>query len=204
MNRTVMNRFALARSRARRARLTLTMTLAALALLSACAGGSGSPTTVNQVATAPTSSAADYTGPPPANADVQAFKLSFWQNVIPSNRCGGCHHAGGQSPAVRACRRREPGLSGGAAAGEPVTTRRSRRWCRRSAAATTAGSPIPSACGDDPRWCGSRAGSAAGASSTTSVTLVAPPVQAAGGGKTFPGERHGAASRAFPPRSSRS
>ena len=87
-----------------RAPLTLTTTLAALALLSACAGGSGSPTTVNQVATAPTSSAADYTGPPPENADVQAFKLNFWQNVIPSNRCGGCHHAGGQSPHVRALR----------------------------------------------------------------------------------------------------
>ena len=98
MNRTVMNRFALgALTRTARA-LTLTTTLAALALLSACAGGSGAPTTVNQVATAPSNSAADYTGPPPANADVQAFKLSFWQNVIPSNRCGGCHHAGGQSP----------------------------------------------------------------------------------------------------------
>jgi hypothetical protein len=51
MNRTVTNRFALgALTRAARA-LTLTTTLAALVLLSACAGGSGAPTTVNQNST---------------------------------------------------------------------------------------------------------------------------------------------------------
>ena len=97
MNRTVTNVFALgALTRAARA-LSLVATLAGLALLGACSAG-GPATTVNQLSTPPTNSADNYTGPPPANADVQAFKLSFWTNVTPSNRCGGCHHAGGQSP----------------------------------------------------------------------------------------------------------
>src|SRR5215468_5135457 len=69
--------------------------LALLAVLTACGGG-GAPVTVN--AAPPNSTAQTYTGPPPANADVQAFMINFWANVSPSNRCGGCHHAGGQSP----------------------------------------------------------------------------------------------------------
>ena len=54
--------------------------------------------TVNQQATPPTDTADAYTGPPPANADVQAFKINLWNNIRPTNRCGGCHHEGGQSP----------------------------------------------------------------------------------------------------------
>src|SRR5262249_49842370 len=71
--------------------------LALLAALTACGGG-GAPVTVN--AAPPTSGAQTYTGPPPANADVQAFMINFWANVSPSNRCGGSHHARGQSPMI--------------------------------------------------------------------------------------------------------
>jgi len=69
--------------------------IACAAVLAACSGG-GAPTTVNPVTTAPTTQ--DYNGPPSQNADVQAFKLSFWQFVTAANRCGGCHNANGQSP----------------------------------------------------------------------------------------------------------
>jgi len=69
--------------------------LALCALLAACAGG-GAPTQQNPVTSPPT--VQDYTGPAPSNADVQAFKLNLWENIKASNRCGGCHHAGGQSP----------------------------------------------------------------------------------------------------------
>jgi Concanavalin A-like lectin/glucanases superfamily len=69
--------------------------LTLLAVLSGCGGG-GAPTVVN--AAPPTNTAQHYTGPPPANADVQAFMINLWANISPSNRCGGCHHAGGQSP----------------------------------------------------------------------------------------------------------
>src|SRR5579862_6040772 len=71
--------------------------LALLATLAACSGG-GPATTVNQQSTPPTDTADDYTGPAPANADVQAFKINLWQNIRTANRCGGCHHEGGQSP----------------------------------------------------------------------------------------------------------
>ncbi len=68
--------------------------LQGLAALAACSGGA--PTTANpntQVASAPT-----YSGPPPANADVQAFQVNLWTNIKATNRCGGCHTQGGQSP----------------------------------------------------------------------------------------------------------
>ena len=88
-----MNRFALSWPRLRRARLGTA--LAALGLLSACSS-SGPATTANPI-TAPPSVQA-YSGPVPENADVQAFKINLWQNIQGTDKCGGCHHAGGQSP----------------------------------------------------------------------------------------------------------
>jgi hypothetical protein len=75
--------------------LRLFAVLAVTAVLAACSGG-GAPTTQNPITTAPT--VQDYKGPAPANADVQAFKLALWENIKATNRCGGCHNAGGQSP----------------------------------------------------------------------------------------------------------
>ncbi|MEJ0008510.1 MAG: hypothetical protein WDM77_19645 [Steroidobacteraceae bacterium] len=75
-------------------------TVAGLALLAACSGGA--PTTANpntQVAAAPT-----YSGPPPANADVQAFQVNLWNNIKATNRCGGCHTRAVQSPQFAAQR----------------------------------------------------------------------------------------------------
>ena len=40
----------------------------------------------------------NYSGPPPATADIQAFRINFWENVRGTNRCGNCHNAGGQTP----------------------------------------------------------------------------------------------------------
>ncbi|MEO8309302.1 MAG: LamG-like jellyroll fold domain-containing protein, partial [Pseudomonadota bacterium] len=67
---------------------------ALLATLAACGGGA--PTTVNPTTTPPT--VADYTGPAPATADVQSFRLNLWENIKANNRCGGCHNANGQTP----------------------------------------------------------------------------------------------------------
>ncbi len=63
-------------------------------LLAACGGGAD---TVENPA-GPGGAPAAYTGPPPATADVQAFKLNVWDNLKASNRCGQCHVAGGQVP----------------------------------------------------------------------------------------------------------
>jgi hypothetical protein len=68
----------------------------ALAGLAACGGGA--PTTTNPNTNPPTVN--DYSGPAPQSADVQSFRISFWQNVKANNRCGGCHNAAtpGQAP----------------------------------------------------------------------------------------------------------
>ncbi len=57
-------------------------------VLAACGGGA--ETTDNPITsiTPPET----YTGPPPATADVQSFKLNVWDNVQMSSRCGGCHN----------------------------------------------------------------------------------------------------------------
>jgi cytochrome c553 len=63
--------------------------------LSACSGGGPATTALPNAQTA---SAATYTGPAPASADVQAFKVNLWQYIDTADRCGNCHKAGGQTP----------------------------------------------------------------------------------------------------------
>ncbi len=70
------------------------VTFAAL-VLAGCGGG-GAEVQENPITTTPPVS--DYTGPPPATADVQAFKLNVWDNWRSNNRCGQCHNEGGQVP----------------------------------------------------------------------------------------------------------
>jgi hypothetical protein len=69
--------------------------LLAGAVLSGCGGGAS--TTENPITTPPTSGPT-YSGPAPATADIQAFRINFWENVRGTNRCGNCHTAGGQTP----------------------------------------------------------------------------------------------------------
>ena len=57
-------------------------------VLAACGGGA--EVTENPVTSV--TPPATYVGPPPATADVQAYKLSVWDNVQMSSRCGGCHN----------------------------------------------------------------------------------------------------------------
>src|SRR6202163_3163800 len=71
------------------------LTALATLLLAACSGGA--PTTQNANLQA-AAQVATYTGPAPGSADVQAFESNLWVNISPSNRCGNCHKAGGQTP----------------------------------------------------------------------------------------------------------
>jgi hypothetical protein len=66
----------------------LTLLLATL-LVSACGSGSGASTSTNPVTT--TAVVSNYNGPAPQTADVQAFKINVWDNLVPDNRCGNCH-----------------------------------------------------------------------------------------------------------------
>ena len=81
-------------------RISPLLTAATGLLLSAALAGcgpSGPATQVNQpTGTAP--SVSTYTGPAPSSKDVQAFQVSLWNNIRSPDRCGGCHHEGGQSP----------------------------------------------------------------------------------------------------------
>ena len=68
---------------------TLAVLGCALAL-TACGSGSGAGTSENPITGTP--EVQNYTGPAPATADVQAFKLNVWDNLVPNNRCGACHN----------------------------------------------------------------------------------------------------------------
>src|SRR5690606_31452395 len=65
------------------------------AVLSACS--SGAPTEQRDPTSGP-DAGPSYSGPPPATADIQAFRINFWENIRGANRCGGCHNQGGQAP----------------------------------------------------------------------------------------------------------
>src|SRR5215469_8415953 len=78
---------------ARAARLVAALAFAGL--LAACGGGAS---VQQNPVTSAGPQAQSYTGPAPANADVQSFEVNLWQNIKATNRCGGCHVQGGQSP----------------------------------------------------------------------------------------------------------
>jgi hypothetical protein len=69
--------------------------LAALALLITSCGGGASTEQNNPPA--PTTQTR-YTGAAPATDDIQSFRVSLWENIRGSNRCGACHNEGNQAP----------------------------------------------------------------------------------------------------------
>jgi hypothetical protein len=76
---------------------TLALIALAATVLTACGGGSGASTEITPNSSTPGTST--YTGPPPATADVQSFKINLWDNIQTNNRCGACHSTeGGQAP----------------------------------------------------------------------------------------------------------
>lgn len=77
--------------------LTWVLLAAGAIALSACGGGSGGGTSKNQPpVTQPGGGNFVYSGPPPANADIQRFQTAFYNNLVNDNRCGTCHTRGGQ------------------------------------------------------------------------------------------------------------
>jgi hypothetical protein len=154
--------------------------LAGLFALAACSGGA--PTTANpntQVAAAPT-----YSGPAPATADVQAFMVNLWTNIKATNRCGGCHTQGGQSPQF--ARTDDVNLAYQAAntvvnLSQPDQS----TMVQKVAGGHNCWLASPSACGDTLTvWIQNWAGSSA--TGSQSIKLVAPPDETVGSAKTFP------------------
>ena len=157
--------------------------VAFLALLAACTSG-GPATTQLQQATPGTATASAYTGPPAANADVQSFQINLWNNIRVVNRCGGCHHEGGQSPMFA----RSDDVNLAYQAANPLVNF---QQPAQSTLVLRVGSghncwvADPSVCADTMlQWIQNWIG--AGAASSTSVTLTAPPSQTVGPVKLFP------------------
>ncbi|MFZ0008620.1 MAG: LamG domain-containing protein [Steroidobacteraceae bacterium] len=158
---------------------------AALGALAACSSSGGSGVSVNQVAD-PASATENYTGPPAQNADILAFQNKLWVNIIPSDRCGGCHHQGGQSPMFA----RSDNVNLAYQAAGPLvslTNPSQSTLVLRVGGGHNCWVADPSACAATMlQWIQNWLGQ--GSASLTSVTLVPPPVQAAGGGKQFPAD----------------
>jgi hypothetical protein len=159
--------------------------LAAL-LLGACSGGA--PTVQNpnlQTAAA----VAAYTGPAPTSADVQAFETNLWINVSPSNRCGACHKAGGQSPQFA----RSDDINQAYSAALTVVNLSqpsNSMMVQMVAGGHNCWLASTQACADIvttwiSNWAGGGSGSAAG---STQIQLVAPPDQTVGATKVFPAD----------------
>jgi cytochrome c553 len=157
--------------------------LALLTALAACGGGGGPSVTVNQPSGL-NGTAQAYTGPAAQDADVLAFQINLWQNITPTDRCGGCHHAGGQSPQFA----RSDNVNLAYQAALPLvnlTNPSQSTLVLKVGSGHNCWVADPSACAATmlvwiQNWIGS------GSSSTSSIKLQAPPVQAAGGGKQFP------------------
>jgi Concanavalin A-like lectin/glucanases superfamily len=161
-------------------RLAALTALAGFAALSACSGGA--PTTSNPVTTV--AQAPTYSGPPPANADVQAFMVNLWTNIKATNRCGGCHVQGGQSPQF--ARTDDVNLAYQAANTVVNLAQPSQStMVQKVAGGHNCWLASPSACGDTLTvWIQNWAGSSA--TGSEQIKLIAPPVQTVGSAKTFP------------------
>ncbi len=183
--------------------MNLTRILGALALAavlgtSACSTG-GAPTTATPGAGPTVSSANAYTGPAPATADVQAFAVSFWNNVRVQNRCGQCHNATTPGQMPNFARSDDVNLAYAQAgplvnlqqpAASMVVTKVSgghNCWLADS-----------NACGQIlATWIGNWA-SASGSGGVTQVQLQAPPIQTVGQSRNFPGSSNDFAQTVYP------
>jgi hypothetical protein len=162
--------------------LARTTALAALALLLAGCGG-GAKTVENPV----TSSGPppSYSGPAPATADVQAFKINLWENLKATNRCGQCHVAGKQSPQF--VRLDDVNLAYSAANGiVNLASPRDSRMVQKVAGGHNCWLASPEACADIlTTWITAWAGVSAG-NGTQAVQLKPPVLKDAGSSKSFP------------------
>src|ERR1700732_1994946 len=166
-------------------RIAALLALAASFTLSACGGG-GAPTTAT-AATAPISTAASYTGPAPATADVQAFEINFWNNVRVQNRCGQCHNATSPAQMPNFARSDDENLAYAQAnTVVNLATPSTSLIVTKVAGGHNCWLADNGACGQIlTTWIANWA-SASGAASATAVQLQAPPDQSVGQSLNFP------------------
>jgi hypothetical protein len=161
----------------------VTRVLATASLLAMLAGcGGGAETVENPLTTG--GSAPTYSGPPPATADVQSFKINVWDNLKATNRCGQCHTEGGQAPQF--VRQDDINLAYAAANGiVTLGSPRDSRLVTKVAGGHNCWLASTAACADIlTTWISSWAGATAGGSA--GVDLEAPPIRDPGASKSFP------------------
>jgi hypothetical protein len=152
--------------------------------VTACSSGSNGPSTSVLQQTSNTSTANAYTGPAASTADVTAFQINLWQNIRVQNRCGGCHHEGGQSPMFA----RSDDVNLAYQAVLPLinlSNPSQSTMVLKVGGGHNCWVADPNACAQTLlTWINNWLGG--GSASATSITLVAPPIQSVGGSKTFP------------------
>ncbi|HEY3730254.1 MAG TPA: hypothetical protein VGL28_03220, partial [Steroidobacteraceae bacterium] len=162
---------------------TISFALAATLLLGGCSGGA--PTTQNPDLSA-TTQVASYNGPAPDSADVQAFEANLWVNISPSNRCGSCHKAGGQSPMFARSDDINQAYSAALTVvnlSQPETS----VMVQKVGGGHNCWLASPQACADIlTTWIANWAGGASGSATGTQIPLTAPPSQTVGATKVFP------------------
>jgi Concanavalin A-like lectin/glucanases superfamily len=163
-------------------RISLIPALLAVALLAACSGGA--KTVANPPET--TTTVASYSGPAPTTSDIQAFQVNLWQNITPSDRCGNCHKAGGQSPMF--ARSDDVNLAYNDAVGVVSLVQPDQsRIVVKVAGGHNCWLSSAQACADIlTTWIRNWAGGTS--SGGTQVALQAPPDHTVGSSKTFPGD----------------
>ncbi len=156
--------------------------LALLTTLAACTAGG--PATTQTQQTTPGTTASNYTGPAAANADVQSFKVNLWENIRTSDKCGGCHHEGGQSPMFA----RSDDVNLAYQAANPLVNFSQpdqSTLVLQVSSGHNCWVADPKACGDTMlTWIKAWIGSSA--TSSTGVTVTAPSSTDVAGGKLFP------------------
>jgi hypothetical protein len=171
--------------------------LVASVVLAGCGAG-GAQTVVNPAPSAPGTQVQNYNGPAPASGDVQAFKVAFWDNVQPQNRCGSCHVQGNQSPMFA----RGDDINLAYQEAQTVVTLSdpaSSKIVAKVGGGHHCWLASNSACADTmTTWIKNWAGSAGIGASTGQVQLVAPPIVAAGASRTFPTSSSAFASTVYP------
>jgi hypothetical protein len=158
----------------------LAVAMCALAL-SACGGGA--KTIENPITSG--GSAPTYSGPAPATADVQAFKINVWDNLKAGNRCGQCHVSGGQAPQFV----RQDDVNLAYSAANPIVnlaSPRDSRMVQKVAGGHNCWLASNDACADIlTTWISAWAGATAGGG-VQGVALKAPVIKDPGASKSFP------------------
>ncbi|MDH4310643.1 MAG: LamG domain-containing protein [Gammaproteobacteria bacterium] len=149
--------------------------------LGACGGGA--KTTENPITSG--GSAPTYSGPAPATADVQAFKINVWDNLKAGNRCGQCHVSGGQAPQFV----RQDDVNLAYAAANTIVnlaSPRDSRMVQKVAGGHNCWLASNDACADIlTTWISAWAGATAGGG-VQGVALKAPVIKDPGASKSFP------------------